>query len=74
MEYQGGMAERYKVERKYGEAKRWHGFGRCRCLGLLRYGIQAYLTMLVLKLKRIVTLLTGTRFQPESCQLQDVAA
>jgi len=29
-EYQMGEAERYKIERKFGEAKRWHGFGRCR--------------------------------------------
>jgi IS5 family transposase len=65
-EYRAGRAERYKVERKYGEAKRWHGFGRCRYLGLLRYGIQAHLTALVLNLKRIVTLLTGVRFRPGS--------
>jgi IS5 family transposase len=57
--YQAGQAERFKVERKYGEAKRWHGLGRCRYLGLLRYGIQAYLTALVLNLKRIVVLLRG---------------
>jgi hypothetical protein len=43
----------------YGEAKRWHGLGRCRYLGLWRYGIQAYLTALVLNLKRIVVLLRG---------------
>jgi transposase, IS5 family len=61
--YQAGLAERYKIERKFGEAKRWHGFGRCRYLGLLRYGIQAHLTALVLNLKRIVTLLTGTHFK-----------
>ena len=69
-QYQEGRAERFKVERKYGEAKRWHGFARCRYLGLVRYGIQAYLTTLVLNLKRIVTLLTGVRFRPGSRQLQ----
>lgn len=69
-EYQEGGAERFKVERKYGEAKRWHGFGRCRYLGLLRYGIQAHLTVLALNLKRIVTLLTGVRFRPGSRKLQ----
>jgi IS5 family transposase len=63
-EYQAGRAERYKVERKFGEAKRWHGFGRCRYLGLLRYGLQAHLTALVLNLKRIVLLLTGVRLRP----------
>ena len=63
-EYKRGQAERYKVERKFGEAKRWHGFGRCRYLGLVRYGIQAHLTALVLNLKRIVYLLRGIRFRP----------
>ena len=63
-EYQAGRAERYKIERKFGEAKRWHGFGRCRYLGLLRYGLQAQLTALVLNLKRIVTLLTGVQLRP----------
>jgi IS5 family transposase len=58
-----GEAERYKIERKFGEAKRWHGFGRCRYVGLLCYGIQAHLTALVLNLKRMVTLLTGVRFR-----------
>jgi IS5 family transposase len=62
-EYQAGLAERYKVERKFGEGKRWHGWGRCRYLGLIRYGIQAYLTALVLNLKQIVQLLTGVRFR-----------
>lgn len=61
--YAQGLAERYKIERKFGEAKRWHGFGRCRYLGLLRYGVQAFLTVLVLNLKRIVYLLTGTPFR-----------
>ena len=62
--YQAGRAERYKIERKFGEAKRWHGFGRCRYVGLLRYGLQAHLTALVLNLKRIVTLLTGACLRP----------
>jgi IS5 family transposase len=63
-EYQAGRAERYKIERKFGEAKRWHGFGRCRYVGLRRYGVQAHLTALVLNLKRIVTLLTGICLHP----------
>ena len=58
-QYEAGLGERYKVERKFGEAKRWHGFGRCRYLGLVRYGIQAHLTALALNLKRIIYLLTG---------------
>ena len=67
-------ASRFKVERKYGEAKRWHGLGRCRYLGLLRYGIQAYLTALVLNLKRIVALLRGVRFRAGSRRWQAVVA
>ncbi len=65
-EYEMGLRERYKIERKFGEAKRWHGFGRCRYLGLARYGIQAFLTVLALNLKRIVQLLTGVFFRPPS--------
>lgn len=65
-EYQRGREERYKVERKFGEAKRWHRFGRCRYLGVQRYGIQAFLTTIALNVKRIVYLLTQTRFRPPS--------
>ncbi len=65
-EYQAGLKERYKIERKFGEAKRWHGFGRCQYLGLPRYGVQAFLTVLALNLKRIVQMLTGVFFRPPS--------
>ena len=51
--------ERYKIERKFGEMKKWHGFGRCRYVGLLRYAIQGYLTAVVVNLKRMVKLLFG---------------
>jgi IS5 family transposase len=73
-QYQAAEAERYKIERKFGEAKRWHGFGRCRYLGLLRYGIQAYLMAMVLNLKRIVLLLTGVHFRAGGRKPQGVAA
>ena len=69
-EYRAGEAERYKIERKFGEAKRWHGFGRCRYLGLVNYGIQAYLTALVLNLKRIVLLLTGVSCRGSTLSIQ----
>jgi transposase, IS5 family len=62
-EYEAGLKERYKIERKFGEGKLWHRLGRCRYLGLVRYGIQAYLTTVVLNLKRIVLLLTGVHFR-----------
>jgi IS5 family transposase len=72
--YQAGLAERYKVERKFAEAKLWHRFGRCRYLGLLRYGVQAHLTALALNLKCIVTLSTGVRFRPGARKMQLIAA
>jgi IS5 family transposase len=62
-EYQEGLDERYTIERKFGEGKLWHRLGRCRYLGLVRYGIQAHLTALAMNLKRIVFLLTGVSFR-----------
>ena len=62
-EYVRGQRERYKVERKFGEAKQGHGLGRCRYLGSLRYAIQVYMTVLTLNLKRMVKLLTGVNFK-----------
>ena len=40
-----------------------NGPGRCRYLGLLRYGIQAYLTFMVVNCRRIIKLLTGITFR-----------
>jgi IS5 family transposase len=54
--YQLGQRERYKVEQKIAEGRR-HGSKRCRYLGLVRYGIQGFLTVIVLNLKRLVRLL-----------------
>jgi transposase, IS5 family len=62
-EYQQGCRERYKIERKFGEGKQGHGLGRCRHLGQARFAIQAYLTAIVLNLKRIVKLLTGVNLK-----------
>jgi hypothetical protein len=58
-----GQTERYKIERKYGEAKEYHGLRRCRYLSWIRYAIQAYLTAIALNLKRIVKALTGVSFK-----------
>ena len=33
-DYKAGLKERYKIEQKNAEAKRWHGLDRCRYLGL----------------------------------------
>jgi len=65
-DYQLGLGERYKVERKFGEAKRWHGLGRCRYLGLAKLAIQGYLTAIVLNLKRMVKLLFGVSFRNQA--------
>ena len=62
-EYQAGQKERYRIERKYGEAKVYHGLRRCRYTGWLRYAIQAYLTAIALNLKRVVKLVTGVQFR-----------
>jgi IS5 family transposase len=62
-QYQAGTKERYKIERKFGEAKANHGLRRCRYVGRLRYAIQAYLTAIALNLKRMVKLLTGVSFK-----------
>lgn len=59
LEYHGGLKERYKVELKFGEGKEQHGFRRCRYIGVLRFAVQGFLTVLVMNLKRLVVLLTG---------------
>lgn len=61
--YKAGLAQRYTIERKFGEAKTQHLLRRCRYLGLDRFSIQGYLTAAVLNLKRLVLLLTGTPFR-----------
>ena len=61
--YRAGQRERYKIERKYGEAKENHGLRRCRYLGWMRYAIQAYLTAIALNLKQMVKTLTGVSFR-----------
>ncbi len=65
-QYHQGRKERYKIERKFGEAKQGHGLGRCRYLGRMRYAVQAFLTAIVLNLKRMVRILTGVGFKTPS--------
>lgn len=54
--YQKSTKKRKEIEKKFGEEKKHHGFGRCRCLGLNKYAIQAYLTNIAVNLKRIILL------------------
>jgi IS5 family transposase len=63
--YQIGLQERYKIERKFGEAKQGHGFGRCRYLSKMGFTIQAFLIAIMLNLKRLVKLLTGVGFKTQ---------
>jgi IS5 family transposase len=65
-EYAAGLKERYKVERKFGEARKWHGYEQCRYIGFIRHAIQSYLTFMALNLKRLVKLLTGVSFRGEA--------
>lgn len=58
--YQQGLKERYKIERKFGEAKLGHGLRRCRSLGLEKFHLQATLTAIVLDIKVVVAQITGT--------------
>ncbi len=67
--YQEGLRERYKVERKFSEARKWHGYEWCRYLGFVRHGIQSYLTFMALNLKRLVKLLTGVDIRAEACPI-----
>lgn len=64
--YQERKGQRFRVEQPYGIAKLWHGFERCRYLGLVRYRIQALLTFMVVNAKRLVKLLTGVTFRPQA--------
>jgi hypothetical protein len=69
-EHDRGQGERYKIERKSGEAKQGHGLGRCRYIGSLRYATQVYMTVVTLNLKRMLKLLTGVNFKG-SAKLSD---
>lgn len=64
-QYQQGLKERYKVERKFGEAKQGHGLGRCRYLGRMGFAVQAFFTAIMLNLKRMVRLLAGVGFKTQ---------
>ncbi len=65
-QYQAERGQRYRVEQPFGPAKQKHGFGRCRYLGLPRYRIQAFFTLLVGNCKRVVKRLTGITFRPQA--------
>jgi IS5 family transposase len=68
-QYQSGLKERYKIERKFGEAKQGHGLGRCRYIGRFGFAVQAFMTAIMLNLKRIVKILTGVGFKTQSTSM-----
>jgi hypothetical protein len=59
------LKERYKIERKFGEAKQGHGLGRCRYLSRMGFTVQAFFAAIMLNLKRLVKLITGVAFRTQ---------
>lgn len=58
------------IERKFGEAKKWHGLGRARFRGFHKVAIQSLLTFLVMNLKRVAKLIPSSlESQREKCVL-----
>lgn len=55
------LKKRKQIERKNGEAKKWHGMDRARYRGCWKMAIQAYLTFMVINSKRIVRLQEAKR-------------
>lgn len=62
--YQAVIKQRYKIERRFADAKNNHGLAKCRWLGRFKTEIQTYLTSTVLNCKRIVLL---TYQNPQYC-------
>ena len=54
--YQESIPKRKQIEKKFGEEKKHHGLDRARYLGLKKYTVQAYMTAIVVNLKRIMLL------------------
>ena len=61
--YQVATKLRSRVEQPFGQAKDKHSFERCRYVGHLSHGLQAFLTFMVVNAKRMVKLLTGITFR-----------
>jgi IS5 family transposase len=68
-QYQQGLKERYKIERKFGEAKQGHGLGRCRFIGKVKFALQAFFTAIMLNLKRMVKVLTSVGFKTQTASI-----
>jgi transposase, IS5 family len=59
-QYKKGQKERYRIEQLNGEAKERHGLRRCRYLGLKKFHLQATITAMVINLKVVVAVITGS--------------
>ncbi|HOM43147.1 MAG TPA: IS1182 family transposase [Bacillota bacterium] len=55
-EKQSALLKRKRIEKKFGEGKKWHGLARARYWGKCKVGIQVLLTFTVINLKRIAKL------------------
>lgn len=64
--YRPTLKLRYQIERKFGEAKAFHGLGRCRYVTRPRYAVQAFFTAMALNLKQLVRQLTGVSLRAPS--------
>ncbi len=62
-EWREALLERCHIEPRCAEVKRFHGLHRARYRGLPKVRIQAYLTALVVNLKRMAKLASGSLFQ-----------
>jgi IS5 family transposase len=51
------LSLRKMIERKFGEAKKWHGMERARFRGQGRVKIQVLMTFMVINIKRIARLM-----------------
>lgn len=60
------LIKRKMVERKFGEAKKWHRLGRARYRGYWRVKIQVLMVFLVMNIKRMVRLLLERRLKMPS--------
>jgi hypothetical protein len=55
---------RRMIERKFGEAKKWHGMARARYRGLAKVKIQVLMTFLAINVKKLARLLEQKGHQP----------
>jgi len=62
-DYKQGLKVRYKIERKFGEAKKHHGFSRAKYRSLKKYRLQTTFTFMALNLKEIMKSTAGVRLK-----------